>query len=114
MFETDEPVWLSGEGKLLSCRLLISPASVRFAGAAGEALELAGWRDKIHLEGLGWTDISMVSRSSNTVLARLEPSAEQYQYLVVRLFSASHGNIAGVASLRGALAGLLRRGFIGV
>jgi hypothetical protein len=56
----------------------------------------------------------MVSRSSRTVLARLEPSAEQYQRLVVQLFSASHGNIAGVASLRGALAGLLRRGFTGV
>jgi cellulose synthase (UDP-forming) len=115
MFETDEPVWLSGEGKILSCRLLaISPTSVRFSGAAGDALELAGWHYKIHLEGLGWTDISMVSRSSRTVLARLEPSAEQYQRLVVQLFSASHGNIAGVASLRGALAGLLRRGFTGV
>jgi cellulose synthase (UDP-forming) len=115
MFETDEAVWLSGEGKVLSCRLLaMSPSSVRFSGADGGALELAGWRYKIHLEGLGWTNMSMLSRSGNTVLARLEPSAEQHQLLVVRLFSASHGNIAGVASLRGALAGLLRRGFIGV
>jgi cellulose synthase (UDP-forming) len=60
MFETDEPVWLSGEGKILSCRLLaISPTSVRFSGAAGDALELAGCRYKIHLEELGWTYISM-------------------------------------------------------
>ncbi|MHC2438473.1 glycosyltransferase family 2 protein [Bradyrhizobium sp. USDA 4451] len=114
MFETNELVWLAGEGKILSCRLLaISPSSVRLAGAAGEPLELAGCRYKIHLEGSGWTDMSMASRSGRTVLARLEPSAEQYQRLVVRLFSASQDNIAGVASLRGALAGLLRRGFIG-
>ncbi|MCC8979770.1 glycosyltransferase family 2 protein [Bradyrhizobium acaciae] len=115
MFETDELVWLADEGKILSCRLLaISPSSVRLVGGAGETLELAGWRYKIHLEGLGWIDVSMVSRSGHTVLARLEPSAEQHQRLVVRLFSASQDNIAGVASLRGALAGLLRRGFIGV
>ncbi|KRP86061.1 cellulose synthase [Bradyrhizobium pachyrhizi] len=114
MFETDELVWLFGEGKILSCRLLaISPDSVRLSGRSGEALELAGWRYRIHLEELGWTDISMVSRSRQTVLARLEPSAEQYQRLVVWLFSASHGNIAAVASLRGVLGGLLRRGFIG-
>ncbi|WP_082637269.1 glycosyltransferase family 2 protein [Bradyrhizobium retamae] len=114
MFETDEPAWLSGEGKILSCRLLaVSPTSVRFSGPAGNALELAGWRYQIHLEGLGWTDISMVSRFRETVLARLEPTAEQYQRLVVRLFSTSRGNIANEASLRGALAGLLRRGFLG-
>lgn len=115
MFETDEPVWLSGDGKIQSCRLLaVSPTAVRFSGPAGDALELAGWRYQIHLDGLGWTDISLVSRSGHTVLARLELSAEQHQRLVVRLFSASHGNIAAEASLRGALAGLLRRGFLGV
>jgi cellulose synthase (UDP-forming) len=114
VFETDESTWLSGEGKILSCRLLaVSPTSVQFSGPAGDALELAGSRYQIHLEGLGWTDVSMVSRFRNTVLARLEPTAEQYQRLVVGLFSASHGNIAGAASLRGALAGLLRRGFLG-
>ncbi|MFG3597358.1 glycosyltransferase family 2 protein [Bradyrhizobium sp. RDI18] len=114
MFETDEAAWLSGEGKILSCRLLaVSPTSVRFSGPAGNALELAGWRYQIHLEGLGWTDISMVSRFRETALARLEPTAEQYQRLVVRLFSTSRGNIANEARLRGALAGLLRRGFLG-
>ncbi len=114
MFETDEPAWLLGEGKILSCRLLaVSLTSVRFSGPAGNALELAGWRYQIHLEGLGWTDISMVSRFRETVLARLEPTTEQYQRLVVRLFSASHGNIASKASLHGALAGLLRRGLLG-
>src|SRR5205085_2036057 len=46
-------------------------------------------------------------------LPRTEPSAEQRQRLVVRLFSASHGNVASEANLRGALAGLLRRGFLG-
>jgi cellulose synthase (UDP-forming) len=113
-FETDEAAWLVGEGKVLSCRLLaVSLTSVRFSGPAGNALELAGWRYQIHLEGLGWTDISMVSRFRETVVARLEPTAEQYQRLVVRLFSTSHGNIASEASLRGALAGLLRRGFRG-
>src|SRR5215212_6318102 len=93
VFETDETTWLSGEGKILSCRLLaVSLTSVRFSGPAGDALELAGSRYQIHLEGLGWTDISMVSRFRNTVLARLEPTTEQYQRLVVQLFSASHGN----------------------
>jgi cellulose synthase (UDP-forming) len=55
----------------------------------------------------------MVSRSRNDVVARLDLSPEQRQRLVVRLFSASQGNIAGQASLRGAMAGLLRRGVLG-
>lgn len=113
-FQTDEPAWLAGEGKIQSCRLLtVSLTSVRFSGPAGEALELAGSHYQIHLEGLGWTDISPISRSRHTVLARLEPNAEQRRRLVVRLFSASQGNIAGEASLRGALAALLRRGLRG-
>jgi hypothetical protein len=41
------------------------------------------------------------------------PSTEQRQRLVVRLFSACHGNVADTASLRGAFADLARRGFRG-
>ena len=113
-FEKDEPVWLSGGGKIRSSRLLaLSPSSVKFACAADEALEHAGSRCQIHLNGLGWIDISIVSRSRETVLASLEPSAEQHRRLVTGLFSTSHGNIAREANLRGAVVGLLRRGFIG-
>jgi hypothetical protein len=45
--------------------------------------------------------------------AKLQLTFEQRANLVVRLFSATHGNIADTASLTGVLSSLARRGFRG-
>ena len=113
MFEMDEDAQLAGNGEVSACRVAaLSMSSVRLICTA-TGRDLAGSPSKLYLDWLGWIDVSITSRTGNMVLARLQPSLEQRQRLVVRLFSASYGNIAGTASLRGAFAGLARRGFRG-
>ncbi|WP_244549625.1 hypothetical protein [Bradyrhizobium erythrophlei] len=68
---------------------------------------------QLYLDRLGWTEISVSSRSGQELCAKLQPTFEQRAHLVVRLFSAPHGNVADTASLTGALSGLARRGFRG-
>jgi cellulose synthase (UDP-forming) len=87
--------------------------SVRLTYAANDSGDIAEAPSHIHLDRLGWTEISVTSRSGQVLLAQLQPSFEQRAQLVVRLFSASHSNVAETASLRGALAGLTRRAFLG-
>ena len=113
MFEMDEDAQFASDGEVLACRVnALSMSSVRLI-CATTGRDLAGSPSKLYLDWLGWIDVSITSRTGNMVLARLQPSLEQRQRLVVRLFSASYGNIAGTASLRGAFAGLARRGFRG-
>jgi len=114
MFGTAENAWLSCNGEVLSCRIAaLSISSVKLVCTAGGERYLDGSRFHLYLERLGWIDVSTISRSGRIVLARLQLDPEQRRRLVARLFSASHGNIADKASLRGALFGLARRGFRG-
>ena len=113
MFEMDEDAQFASNGEVSACRVTaLSMSSVRLISTS-TGRDPAGLPSKLYLDWLGWMDVSITSRTGNMVLARLQPSLEQRQRLVVRLFSASYGNIAGTASLRGAFAGLARRGFRG-
>ena len=114
MFDLDEKAWLSCQGAVSSCRITaLSMSMVQLVGPAGEVRNFDGSSSQIHVDGLGWTDISIVSRSGGVVMARMQPSIEQRRRLVVRLFSASYGHVSDTASLSGAFAGLARRGFRG-
>ena len=114
MFEIREDSHLACRGDVLPCHVTaLSMSSVRLTYAVNDARDMAEAPSHIHLERLGWTEISVTSRSGQALLAQLRPSFEQRAQLVVRLFSASHGNVADTASLRGALGGLMRRGFRG-
>ena len=50
---------------------------VQLVGPAGEVRNFDGSSSQIHVDGLGWTDISIVSRSGGVVMARMQPSIEQ-------------------------------------
>lgn len=114
MFDLDEDARLSCDGAISSCRITgLSMTSVRLVCPAGEGRNLAGSPLQMHLDWLGWTDVSIVSGAGDIVLARLRPSIEQRRRLVVRLFSASYGNVSDTASFSGAFSGLVRRGFRG-
>jgi cellulose synthase (UDP-forming) len=114
MFDIDEEAQLSSDGKVSTCSVIaLSMSSAQITCAAGEARDLAVSPTKLYLHWLGWIDVTILSRSGDGVLLRLQPSIEQRRKLVVRLFSASYGNVADKASLRGAFASLVRRGFRG-
>lgn len=114
MLGTDEEGRLSCSGTVLPCRVTaLSMSSAQLVFAAGHEPHLDHLPARLHTSGLGWTDVSIESRSHDVALARLYPTIEQRRQLVVRLFSASYGNIADQASLSGAFAGLIRRGFRG-
>lgn len=114
MFDIDEDARLSCHGAISSCRIAaLSMSSVRLVCAPGHAQRLAGSPSQIHVDWLGWTDISVAEQSGDVVMARLQPSIEQRRRLVVRLFSASYGHVSDTASFAGAFAGLARRGFRG-
>jgi cellulose synthase (UDP-forming) len=114
MLGTDEEALMSCGENLLPCRITaLSMSSIQFVCAADNAVMLDGAPSRLYLDWLGWIEVAISSRSGDTVSARLQPNIEQRRSLVVRLFSVSYGNIADQASLRGAFAGLARRGFRG-
>ena len=113
-FEIRQDSHLACRGDVLPCRITtLSMSSVSLTYAADDAGDMVEAPSHIYLERLGWTEISVTSRSGQALSAQLRPSREQRAQLVVRLFSTLHGNVTDTASLRGALGGLMRRGFRG-
>lgn len=117
MFEVNEDSHFACHEGVLSCRVTaLSMSSVRLRlrdNSCDEGAIAESPRSHLHLDRIGWTEISVTSRSGQEIHARLRLSFEQRAEMVVRLFSASHGNVAVTASLWGALGGLTRRGFRG-
>jgi cellulose synthase (UDP-forming) len=114
VFAVDEQGWLTQGHAVSECRVAaLSLSSARLICSAELVIDRSDEPFQVHLDGLGWVDASIVSRSGQALLAGLQPSFAQRRQLVVRLFSSSYGVIADRARLRGALAGLVRRGFIG-
>jgi len=114
LFWADEEAWLASDDKISQCRVAaLSISSARLMLAADSAIDRSGRCLRLHLDGLGWMEAAIISRTGHVVLARLQPDAEQRRRLVVRLFSSSCGIIADKARFSGALAGLVRRGFVG-
>jgi cellulose synthase (UDP-forming) len=112
MFEIVEDSRLRWRGESLPCRVTaISMSSVRLL-CPYDTKDLVG-ATHLYLDRLGWTEISFSSRSGHELHANLTPNFEQRAHLVTRLFSASHGNIAHTARLKGAFASLARRAFRG-
>jgi cellulose synthase (UDP-forming) len=113
-FAIDEAARLAVDREVHDCRVAsLSTASVRLDMPPGKLACQLDSPIQLHLDWLGWVKASVISRSGNFMHAQLHPDFEQRQRLVVRLFGSSCGTIAGTAHLRGALAGLARRGFLG-
>ncbi|WP_375775950.1 glycosyltransferase family 2 protein [Bradyrhizobium sp. ma5] len=114
LFEIVEESQLKWRGEILPCRVTaLSISAVRLVFSPDHADDMSETPSQLYLDRLGWTEISVSSRSGEELCATLEPTFEQRALLVVWLFSASHGNVAATASLTGALFGLARRGFRG-
>lgn len=114
MFVIDEDARLAVNHQVHHCRVAaLSISSASLIISSGSAIDYAGSRIQLNLDWLGWTNVSLISQSATVVYAQLHPDFEQRRRLVVRLFSSSCGTIAGTARLRGSLAGLVRRGFLG-
>jgi cellulose synthase (UDP-forming) len=113
VFEVEEDTKLELNGKFSPCRVVtlsMSEVSVQHASSKGESLDEPL---RVYLEGPGWVDISIIARTGRIVRAKMHASDQQRQKLIVRLFSASQGNITDTASLAGAIVALARRGFRG-
>lgn len=114
MFPAGDDGWLAADDELRPCRVAaLSLSSAQLVCSHGYPPDRPGSRVHLHLEWLGWTSVTIVSRADTLLLVRLEPDFEQRRRLVVELFSSSCGAITSEASLRGALAGLARRGLVG-
>jgi cellulose synthase/poly-beta-1,6-N-acetylglucosamine synthase-like glycosyltransferase len=114
LFRADEEAWLASGHDVSHCHLAaLSISSARLICPADWATDRSDEGLRLHLDGLGWVDASIIARTGRVVLLRLQPDFEQRRQLVVRLFSSSSGIIANTARLRGALVGLARRGLVG-
>ncbi|MGJ4882915.1 glycosyltransferase family 2 protein [Bradyrhizobium sp. HKCCYLRH1065] len=114
LFPSDEAGWLAQSGEVVPCKIeALSLSSARVAGPPHHRMTRSGTRLPLHLDGLGWLEASVEAVSRTTTHLRLQPDEAQRRQLVVRLFSSSRGVITDRARLRGALAGLARRGFVG-
>ncbi|WP_316180474.1 MULTISPECIES: cellulose synthase catalytic subunit [unclassified Bradyrhizobium] len=114
LFPSSEAGWLAQNGEVVPCRLeALSLSSARVAVPPHHRMARPGSRLPLHLDGLGWLEASVEAVSRTATHLRLQPDEAQRRQLVVCLFSASCGVISARASLRGALAGLARRGFVG-
>ncbi|MGY3451915.1 glycosyltransferase family 2 protein [Bradyrhizobium sp. USDA 4353] len=113
LFPTDEAGWLAHGGEVVPCRIeALSLSSARIAGLRS-GVSKPGSAMPVHLDGLGWIDATVDVVAKKTTHLRLHPTEAQRRQLVVRLFSSSCGVITNRARLRGALTGLVRRGFVG-
>ncbi|WP_316192693.1 cellulose synthase catalytic subunit [Bradyrhizobium sp. SZCCHNRI1029] len=114
LFPSDEAGWLAQSGEVVPCKIeALSLSLARVAGPPHHRMTRPGTRLPLHLDGLGWLEASVEAVSGTTTHLRLQPDEAQRRQLVVRLFSSSRGVITDRARLRGALAGLARRGFVG-
>lgn len=114
LFPSGEAGWLAQSGEVVPCKIeALSLSSARVAGPPHHRMTRPGTRLPLHLDGLGWLEASVEAVSRTTTHLRLQPDEAQRRQLVVRLFSSSRGVITDRARLRGALAGLARRGFVG-
>jgi cellulose synthase (UDP-forming) len=114
VFEIDEHGHFAINGEVLACRVAaLSMSSVQIICPARGDKNLVGAPSQLHLDWLGWIDVSVTARSESVISAHMRPDFEQRKRMVVRLFSSSQGNVTGTARLSGAFAALARRGLRG-
>jgi len=118
MFRADENAHLWHDGAAVPCHiatLSVSRATLHCPPAISAALptDAQGLPAKLHLDTLGWIDVTLATQPGGLTMAELQPTNAQRRQLVARLYSASHGHIAPTARLGGAFAGLIRRGWRG-
>ena len=111
-FDVDESTQLASGGSVISgllTELSMSTARVRCSRPASPV----GGPVQLYLNSLGWIDAAVSDRNKLTIGLQLQPTAAQRKALATKLFGLLDGNVAGTASLRGAIAATVRKGFGG-
>jgi cellulose synthase (UDP-forming) len=113
-FDVDEAAHLASDGKIIVGRLALLSTSKALMTCGGNRLESpVDGIARLHLDSLGWIDAEISRRSKTSIDLRLQPTIAQRRTLAVRLFGYPDGNVAGSASLTGAIAGTVRKGWRG-
>lgn len=114
MFDVDEATHLASGGEVAPGLLtMLSLSSARVSCSGGWPQHLMSGPAQLHLDSLGWIDAEISDRDKLSIGLRLRPTAAQRKELVIRLFGLLDGNVADTASMRGTIAGVVRKGLQG-
>ncbi|MGY8633854.1 glycosyltransferase [Bradyrhizobium sp. 14AA] len=114
LFDVDEATELASDGKVVPGLLtMLSMSSARVACSGSRAVRSMSGPMRLHLNSLGWIDAEIADHDRLTIGVRLRPTAAQRKALAIRLFGSLDGNVADTASIRGTIAGTIRKGLLG-
>ncbi|PWT85718.1 glycosyltransferase family 2 protein [Bradyrhizobium sp. PMVTL-01] len=114
LFDVNETTELHTDGKVVPGLLTsLSMSSARVACSGSRTVDSMSGPMRLHLDSLGWIDAEISDRDRLTIGVRLRPTVAQRKALAVRLFGALDGDVADTASIRGTIAGTIRKGLLG-
>ncbi len=105
---------LAGDDHAVPCRVAaLSTSAVELTWTTAMRPPAEGAQPWLYMERLGWIAVTVATATGKTALAHLHPTFEQRRRLVTWLFGSPPDDVAETVRIRGAVAGLLRRGFRG-
>jgi cellulose synthase (UDP-forming) len=114
LFYADQSAQLAVDGKLISGHVTrLSPSNAQMSFAQTPTPFPFSQTGMLYLDAIGWIEAEVSSYSDAMVDLRLRPTSAQHNQLVVALFGSCSSEVAGIASMRGAVFGLIARGLRG-
>jgi cellulose synthase (UDP-forming) len=114
LFAVNEAAQLALDDNVISGHVIgLSTSSAQMSFARTLPARLSNQTVRLYLDALGWVEAEVSSRSKAVIGLRLRPTFAQHRQLVVTLFGSSSNNVAGTASMRGAIFATISRGFRG-
>jgi cellulose synthase (UDP-forming) len=114
LFAVDAAAQLALDDSVISGHVTgLSTSTAQMSCAQTLPVRLSNQTVQLYLDALGWIEAEVSSCSDTVIGLRLRPTLAQHRQLVVTLFGSSSSNVADTASMRGAIAGTISRGFRG-
>jgi cellulose synthase (UDP-forming) len=114
LFAVDAAAQLALDDSVISGHVTgLSTSTAQMSCAQTLPVRLSNQTVQLYLDALGWIEAEVSSCSDTVIGLRLRPTLAQHGQLVVTLFGSSSSNVADTASMRGAIAGTISRGFRG-
>jgi cellulose synthase (UDP-forming) len=114
LFAVNEAAQLALDDNVICGHVIgLSTSSAQMSFARTLPARLSNQTVRLYLDALGWVEAEVSSRSKAVIGLRLRPTFAQHRQLVVTLFGSSSNNVAGTASMRGAIFATISRGFRG-
>lgn len=111
-FDVDEATELASDGKIVPGQLtMLSMSSARVICRRIPPAHSTSGPMQLRLDSFGWIDAELSDQDKRAIEVRLRPSAAQRKALAIRLFG-SEGSVADTASIRGTIAGAIRKGLL--